>query len=284
MSRTCSFKVYRYQLLPMDRFQGTLFESDESKDDAIKNKNSILYKVLCTTSIEDSSILIKRRIVEEKDCILTHYAIKRQITIDTEEFKEKGVDTWPPFLLCFFNDETKQYLLIEENKKAYQNHSKLIKSITKNLNVRLMENNLSIYIEPLFEEKKFWEIAKKHEGKVTSLKFKLITPNLANISDTLDKELKEVAKNTNAVMTNLELTSSASTALKMDDMNSNPTISGLVSYASQGGGNISLKIRGIKKIIHTNDTVKTVTVDNIDIEGSTNNVGNLVRVLSEALK
>jgi hypothetical protein len=48
---------------------------------------------------------------------------------------------------------------------------------------------------------------------------------------------------------------------------SNRVLQGLVNYSSEGGGNISLKIEGVKKVYQTSKTVKEVTLSEIEIQG-----------------
>lgn len=50
---------------------------------------------------------------------------------------------------------------------------------------------------------------------------------------------------------------------------SNGIVSGLVEYASQGGGNISVKINGIRQKIQTNTEIKTLEIDEFTVDNLT---------------
>jgi len=273
------FKIYRYQLLPVDRFvQGNLFDNYQSIEDIINKKNIIFNEILVKTPIKDTgNILIEKRLIESENFIISRYAVKRHITIETENFTETELNTWPSFLLCFWNAPDKQYMLIEENKKAYQDCKTIVNAIKGTFYKKLHDSHLNIHIEPLFEEKFFWDIIHKFDGQITSMKFEMVTPNMANISHMLDEDLKVAAKALNSQTTNLEFNSDSNAYLKIDDKNK--MVQSLVSYASQGGGNITVKAKGIKRKIKTTKTVKTITFDEFELTTDISNLPHLIRGL-----
>jgi hypothetical protein len=44
-------------------------------------------------------------------------------------------------------------------------------------------------------------------------------------------------------------------------------LKGMVEYASKGGGNISLKIRGLSKRVHTNKSKRSINIAEFEVEG-----------------
>ncbi|MCG9629004.1 hypothetical protein L1D34_29835 [Vibrio mediterranei] len=120
---------------------------------------------------------------------------------------------------------------------------------------------------------------RKYRGKVKSVDFEIITPNMANISGTLPDDLKLFAKCTNSTRNNLKIESEPDSALHLEEDNS--ALRGLVDYSSEGGGNISLKIDGIKKHHQTSRTVKEITLGEMELTG---NAEQIAQVLKELLK
>ena len=101
----------------------------------------------------------------------------------------------------------------------------------------------------IFEKRQFWSLLHQYEGRVKSVEFEIITPNMANISGSLSDDLKDFAKATNSARNKLKIESDPEAPLRLEE--DNRTLQGLVNYSSEGGGNISLKIDGVKKpIIH----------------------------------
>lgn len=100
---------------------------------------------------------------------------------------------------------------------------------------------------------------------------------MANISGTLPDNLKDFARATNALRSKIEISSEKSNALKIDE--NNTTIAGLVDYTSEGGGDISIKISGFKKKIHTSKTVKEVVIDEASLIGEPDAVAAILKDL-----
>jgi hypothetical protein len=129
----------------------------------------------------------------------------------------------------------------------------------------------------LFEKHVFWDLIKANVGKVQEIVFEIITPNMANISGTLPDNLKDFARATNALRSKIEISSEKSNALKIDE--NNTTIAVLVDYSSEGGGDISIKINGLKKKIHTSKTVREVAIDEASLIGEPDVVAAILKDL-----
>lgn len=125
---------------------------------------------------------------------------------------------------------------------------------------------LSLHIEPLFEKSHFWQLVQQYKNRITSIEFEFITPNMANISHTLDNALKTLGKEANAVKETLTLTSNPISSLDVNP--NNPTIQGLVEYTSEGGGDIAIKVRKIRSKIHTSTSTREITLTNVELSGS----------------
>jgi hypothetical protein len=276
--RVHRFIVFRYQILPIDRyFQGELFGKITSINDLLERKNELLLESINQVHkiSEGQNQLIAKKIIEKDDLLLFKYAVNRSIVRETDSFTEEELENWPSFLVVIWNHPEKQYLLIEERRTAFQHVETPTEAIKNSINKELEKNQLRIHIEPLFDKEEFWKIIERYKGKISSVNFELITPNMANISSSLSEELKEVAKKTNTSTTNIVLESDPSSSLNIDHDNSQ--IEGLVDYSSKGGGNIRIKAIGIKKMFQTTKTKKGIEID--EIEFSASSVNEIVEML-----
>lgn len=52
-----------------------------------------------------------------------------------------------------------------------------------------------------------------------------------------------------------------------------------VDYASKGGGDIAIKIQGLRKEVRTSSSVKTIEIENFEIQGEPKKVGAEIRRL-----
>lgn len=152
-----------------------------------------------------------------------------------------------------------------------------MKMIMNAISSQLGHHHLRAIHEPLFEKQQFWSLLHKYEGRVKSVEFEIITPNMANISGSLSDDLKDFAKATNSTRNKLKIESDPEAPLHL--VEENRTLQGLVNYSSEGGGNISLKIDGVKKKYHTSKTVKEIQLGDMEISGSAEEVAAVVKEL-----
>ena len=143
----------------------------------------------------------------------------------------------------------------------------MCKLLQRNLEHSLRARQLTMHIKPIFDKKDFWDIVSRHEHEISSVKFELISPNMSNISKCLTIDLKTINEETNSHRTNVELNSDRGASLELGE--SNRVVSGLVEYAAQGGGNISIKVQGVRQKIQTNTEIKTLEIDEFTVDNLT---------------
>jgi hypothetical protein len=272
------FDLFRYQLLPLDRFlQGDLFDDIKSVDELIEHKNEILAEILddLGTILGVKTYIRARPLGVSGDFYLFRFAVNRSIIRETKDFTEEELDNWPSFLVGFWNHPEKQILLIEERREAFKHTDTVANVMLKSISPRLKLRQLNMFIEPLFKEEAFWNLIDKYEGKVYDVKFEIITPNMANISGVLNDDLKNLARSTNTSRTQIALQSSPDSSLNISK--EDKELEGLVKYSSEGGGTVSLKARGVKRRIQTSKTKKSIEIDELEIQGNT--ADEIVRIL-----
>jgi hypothetical protein len=98
---------------------------------------------------------------------------------------------------------------------------------------------------------------------------------MANISNTLSGTLKELAKDTNSSQSNLQLRSDPASALDIDKKDQ--TIQGLVDYTSEGGGDISIKIKGLRKRIQASRSIREIELDDLQLSGPPEQIAGVLR-------
>ncbi|AEF80965.1 hypothetical protein [Leadbettera azotonutricia] len=281
--KTNKFIIFRYQILPIDRkFQGFLFENINSIDELIAKKNDIFQEYLKTFGnlTKEKSQIIVQHMNEEKDSLLFKFAVNRSMIRETKIFTEEELENWPSFLVYFWNDPKKQYLIIQERKKAFQHIDTITSYIENYLSDKLKEYGLTIHFEPLFNIEDFWHIISEHYNNIKEIQFELITPNMANISHNLSTDLKNLAYSTNTTRSQLTIASDVGSSLKIE--NDNSQINNLVKYSSEGGGNITIRVKGLKSKIQTSKTKKTIEINEMEIIGK--DPGEIIQILKRNLQ
>ncbi len=279
--KNITFDLFRYQIIPKDRtFQLNLFEKIRSLEDLLDQKNAIFFDALNKIKhFKTRRSIIKHKILyQDKDLTLYKFAANRYIKRETEDFTEEELSNWPSFYVFIWNAPDKQIIAVQERSSAFQYTETVVKAIIGAVDSYLGSYNLRAHFESIFSEHVFWDVIDKNAGKIKDIKFELITPNLANISHMLGDQLKDFARDTNTARTDLSIMADPDSSIIIKKQDAK--VKGLVQYASKGGGNISIKLRGITKRIHTKKSKKRIDIDEIKIEGvSDQQVANLIKDL-----
>jgi len=268
--RNVSFELFRYQLLPISRnFQLDLFDTDLTVEEIEQNKNIYLGYILSNfpAILHRSYHLNQKQIFYENDVLCLKVAVQKSLERNRPDFRKEKLEDWPHITILINNHRNIQMIAVSKNDKAFTSSTSIIKSIVGLVNARLKKYHLQMHAEAMFDKKEFWTIVNNHCTKIKTIKFELISPNLANISSTLRLDLKQLNKDTNSHKTNLEFNSPAGAVLEVKQ--ENQMINSLIDYASEGGGDISFKIKGYRKTIHTSNSIKTVEVDEFMAENLT---------------
>lgn len=277
MSSPIIFELYRYQILPIDRFQEDMWDGIANIDELISQKNSLFFDVLLGTErfFDAHHTTTVKKLFSDEDFVLYQLGVHRKISRETKDFRDEKIDSWPSILLAVWNAPDKQLIAVQKRTTAFQSTNTAVKLIIETIKPNLAHRNLRVIQERLFETKVFWELLEKYRKRVQYLEFEMITPNMANISGSLSEDLKNFNKHSNATRSKLKLEADPESALHLEE--SDETLQGLVEYASNGGGNINIKINNIKKIQKTNKSVRSVEINGVMIQGN-------AEMIVEALK
>lgn len=267
------FYLYRYQLLPITTQMSFLYDIKS----IIANKNKYFHEALfAIKSIE--TIKTRRKYKYEMEKYIDEYFMfivsrQKNVKVILEDHTKSDVDSFPFSRIIIDNNDSNQIIAVQDSIEFSQ--KTIINSFKKYINKILIDNHLIAQIEPVYKESDFWSFIKENKEDITSISFNLITPNMSNISSCLSEDLKKAAKTTGAIETNLKFNSSSSGSLKIQP--NNTAIDGLVTYASQGGGEISVKTKGSRLGFCSNDYQKTIEIDELDYKGDLNSLIALIR-------
>lgn len=276
MRSTTTFKLYRYQLLPIDRHTPDLYDG-LSTAQLIERKNEIFAQALpfVARHTHRGAQLAVQVEGPENDAFVLRIAPRRALIRETAEFQLEHIENWPHVTAIVLNRPNEQILAVQDKPIAFTSTNTVVRLIQSATRGTLERAGLRLHIESLFSRENFWGLIKQYKGKVTWIEFELVTPNMANISNTLAEDFKNLAKDTNASQSNVQLRSDPASALNIEP--SDPEVKGLVDYASEGGGDISVKIRGLRKRIHTSSSVRETEMDDLQLSGPVAQVAAILR-------
>lgn len=261
-----TFELFRYQLLPISQHQQELFSNHLSADEIRARKNEFFDRVLSELpQFRHRGLEIKHKVeYHAAEWFVFKLGAHKSVDRDTEEFRKERIESWPNVTVVVHNDPDTQVISISRNQRAFSSTSSVAKLFERTLTPPLRAYGLTIQIREQFEKNNFWSVVKAHKGKVNRVRFEMIAPNMANISRVLKVDLRQLNRDSNCQKTNLELEALPGAALEITEKND--LIDGCVEYASLGGGDIAIKIRGLKKEIRTSTTVKSVEIDELFLQ------------------
>jgi len=272
--------IFRYHLIPVtseDR-QHSLFGEKMNLEEIKKRKNDFFKEAIL--ELDDIEGKYPIQIYDhEKDSFLLRIAQKKSQTV-TKNFKREYITNEPYCYVIINNDKGVQKIAISENPNAFSNPD-VVKNILGNiLQKLLLRYQLNIEIEQLFDVGTFWNYLELNKGAIKSINFEFIKPNLADISKSLTKNLKDFTNAVNSHKSNIIVKAPDQGYLENIDKK-NIAVKGLVDYSSEGGGNIKVKVKGLKKYLKTKDSPKTLTVKELDLEGTPDQI---IKLYKELLK
>lgn len=267
------FDLFRYQILPIDRFQFSAFtkavERFKSVQEIIDHKNEIFAEVIRQKTDfgrkDNRTQVISKFLFEKDSFFLLQLAAFRSIKHEKRDFSDEMMDQWPKFYVAIWNDKDKQMIAVQERKEAFQKTVSVKNIIEVVVNTEIFQYGLAAHFQPLFAKEDFWEIVKKHQGKIKEIEFELITPNMSNISGMISDDLKNLAISTNTSRTKIDIEADQEAALTISPYDQN--VSSLVDYASVGGGTISVKVENLKKRLKTSDSITSIEIEEVRIIG-----------------
>ena len=273
------FELYRYQLLPASQLQQDLFRQLLSADEIREKKNEFFDAVLGELPVfRHRGLEIKHKVeLHDGDWFIFKLGAHNSVDRDTEDFRRERIESWPNITVLLHNNPDTQILAISRNVKAFSSTGSVAKIFGRSLSHTLRSYGLTIVIKEQFEMNSFWSIIRQNVGRVTRVRFEMVSPNMANISRTLKIDFKQLNRESNCQKANLELEAVPGPVLEIKE--GNEVMDGCVAYASLGGGDIAVKLRGMKKEIRTSTTVKSVEVDELFLRGPGNELLNIIKRL-----
>ncbi len=256
------FEVYRYQLVVNKTIQFNIGDKYETAEDIRADKNRLFAEILNNEKFRFTSShseITSKQLFTKGDNTFYRLGVSRPVKVTHKDFTDDEVENFPNIIVGINNNPSVQKILIQKNKKAFSDTQTVSHILEQSFDPKLQKQNLSFYIEPMFDKKEFWNLVAKYKGRVTQVTFDLISPNMANISKNLKLNLKEIYEDTNTHKTRLQLNSDKDHHLQIDE--SSKFVNSLVEYSSEGAGNIAMRVKGLREQLHTAQSITEFSID-----------------------
>jgi len=265
-----AFELFRFQLLPASQErQQELFGETLSLEELKERKNELFARVLAQDSrTSRSPDLLQKVLVEgHPEWMVMKIAPRRKAILNKPDFRTEQVEDWPYVTLFLNNDPEVQVIGVSRNQRAFKNTYSVVRALERRLEKPLRSVGLTVQFSSIYDRAEFWSIIENYTGRVEKVRFEMVAPNMANISRVLKVDLKRLNQEANAQRTTLELEAVGGTSLEIDK--ADELVSGCVDYSAEGGGDIKVKIKGMRKIIRTSTSVRVLELDEAIFENTT---------------
>ena len=190
-------------------------------------------------------------------------------------FAEKIEEDWPySHIFINLSDEKDtgrtieqgQIIALHVNQSAISNPLNCLRALSEAINKTIKSYGFYMSISPIIEEKDFfWAIVKKYHGQIEKIELTYIPPNILSLQTTLEEDLKEANKTFNTTRTKITLENQEGNLAVPEN---NMLLKESVAYMDAGGGSFTLKIKDVKKIIKSENSIKETSIEAINIEAS----------------
>lgn len=189
-------------------------------------------------------------------------------------FAEKQEEDWPgSYLLINLDDEKETGLLKQSGQVIAMQHQSVIRSpinclrlLATKISEEILADGYDMSINPISSgPKHFWSVVDLYKDDIKKIVLKYAMPNILNLKNKVEDDLKEVRDVYKASKTAIILESETGN-LKIDENNS--FVKESIDYIEPGGGSYIIYSRKDGEIIKSDDNVITEKFNEIKIEGA----------------
>lgn len=260
--------MYRFQIVPKTKhLQLSIFDDSgfaiESPEQLIRDKNKFFASIIQSEQTKfyssNKKIVHKLQPTSNEEMFFLLMGKEKTDKVETANLEIVPIERYPQFNVIIDNDKSSQVILVEQAYKAHSTTQVVVNTLVRNFNRLLREYQLQISIQPIYELDELNDLFREYEGKIRSLAFHFVRPNLAVIHGNLPDSIKHYLQDTNGTHAVLKTDAAVDATLEINP--EDDTIVALNEYCSKGGGYANVRIKGKRKSISTGKTVKSFEID-----------------------
>ncbi len=247
------FQYYTYFINSLG--QKSLFEDKRDKNEILKEilKEKIGYVYQGT-----EFAFVPVSCFEKENCILGKIGrkslLKRNLPPE-KEFEKTEEENWPYCFVVFNfnpNNGVGQNVIFQVNSSVFSNPQSLLRKFSEEINTKLFNYDFAVSINPKTKKEDFWNIVKRNKGEIEKVSLRFNAPNLFNLKNSLEDDLKESSNNYAATKMSIDL-ENPNGGVKISDQDE--FIKQSAEYLTRGGGEYEFKLKGKKTKINSKKNI-----------------------------
>lgn len=206
-------------------------------------------------------------------------------------FAEKIEEDWPGSNVFINLDDEKesgktrdigQTIAFELNRSAIANSVNCLRALADSINQTIIHHGYYITINPILMPKKsFWSVVDEYDGKIKKIILTYTPPNLFNLQNSLEDDLRTANENFNTTSTQIVLENEVG-HLKLPK--ENQLLQQSAEYIDLGNGSFSLHLRdGKTKVVKSESGVKTETFSGVEMNLTGKSVEDVQQIIESIL-
>lgn len=194
------------------------------------------------------------------------------------DFRRELEEHWPycrVFMRLDSDSKDGQIIAIEQQSNVFNRPLSPLQALTNQINETLSCEGYLLSVHPITSEKDFWALVKEGKREIQQLSLSFSSPNLFNIENALQEELRKLKREYNATETEISL---ANPIGNLNVSEKSKLVKEGVEYITKGGGEYKLKIRGTR--YSSRDKSKHKVFDlKVDLESA--DKGTFIKTIKE---
>jgi len=199
--------------------------------------------------------------------------IKRRMSAQ-DKFKEVSGEDWPHCALFFNldNDPNKgQTIAFEYKSCIFRNPLSQLRVFAEEINLHISQSGYIMSISPVTKVQNFWNIIKiNKDKKIERLSLSFNVPNLFNLNNRLEEDLRDAQVNYGITKAKIEL---ENPYVGINISESDSLMKQGADYIARGGGEYKIHLKEGKKVISSKEKIVTKTIKDLEIDIKTKDLG-----------
>lgn len=284
------FEFFRFLLTPVKDPQlpldGRKLDRSELIDDIFAEKKH--YKFKCGKATY--GFYVKNKIDSLVHARIGKWTSKKLHSSPENGFQAIQSEDWPGVeVFINLSDEKEtgdtfksgQVIAVQVNKQAINNPTPCLRSLSDEINKKISHHGFYISINPIVSEvRRFWSVVEENKGKIKKIVLKYTPPNLFNLKNKLEDDLREANRTFNTTSTQIVLENEAGSLELPRD---NDLLNQSAEYIDQGSGSYSIHLTSGKKTIKSEAGVKTETFEGIELSLEASSKEGLIDLMKTVL-